>query len=124
MIGSQGIPPRELHLQRGGIMSRMWAVGLLGLSIFALTGCQPVSSPLMGIIFNDTKFGFEATDSANATKEGKACANTIMGMVATGDASIAAAKAAGGITQVAHVDHSVHSILGIVADYCTIVKGS
>jgi len=78
----------------------------------------------MGVIFNDTKFGWEATDSANATKEGKACASTILGMVATGDASISAAKAAGGITQVAHVDHSAHSILGIVAEFCTIVKGT
>jgi hypothetical protein len=57
-------------------------------------------------------------------KEGKACANTIMGLVATGDASISAAKAAGGITQVAHVDHSAKSTLGIVAEFCTIVKGS
>jgi hypothetical protein len=104
-------------------MNRMWAVGVLGLGVVVLTGCQPVASPLAGIIFNDTKFGWEATSNANATKEGKACANTILGMVATGDASISAAKAAGGITQVAHVDHSAKSILGIVAEFCTIVKG-
>jgi len=39
------------------------------------------------------------------------------------DASISAAKAAGGITEVAHIDYSAHSILGVVADFCTIVKG-
>lgn len=92
-------------------------------SLMILTGCQPVASPLMGVFFNDTKFGWEATQNSTVTKEGKACAQTIMGLVATGDASIAAAKAAGGITEVAHVDHSAHSILGIVADFCTIVKG-
>ena len=104
-------------------MSRLWITGVLGLGVIVMTGCQPVASPLMGIIFNDTKFGYIATTNADAPKEGKACAQTIMGLVAQGDASIAAAKAAGGITEVAHVDHSVHSILGVVADYCTIVKG-
>jgi hypothetical protein len=105
-------------------MDRMWTAGILGLGMLAVTGCQPVASPLLGIFYNETKFGWEATSNANAMKEGKACANTIMGLVATGDASISAAKAAGGITQVAHVDHSAKSTLGIVAEFCTIVKGS
>jgi hypothetical protein len=96
---------------------------MLGVGIILLAGCQPVASPLMGIFFNDTKFGYLATSNSTVSKEGKACAQSIMGFVATGDASISAAKAAGGITEVAHVDHSAHSILGIVADYCTIVKG-
>jgi hypothetical protein len=104
-------------------MRRMWTAGMLSVGILALTACQPVASPLMGVFYNETKFGFEATQNANASKEGKACANTIMGLVATGDASISAAKMAGGITEVAHVDHSAKSILGIVAEYCTIVKG-
>lgn len=91
--------------------------------LLVLTGCQPVASPLMGILYNETKFGWEATSNTNATKEGKACANTIMGLVATGDASISAAKAAGGITEVAHVDHSAKSVIGIIGEFCTIVKG-
>jgi hypothetical protein len=104
-------------------MSRLRVIGVMSLGAIMLTGCQPVASPLMGVFFNDTKFGYIATSNADAPKEGKACAQTIMGLVAQGDASIAAAKAAGGITEVAHVDHSAHSILGIVADFCTIVKG-
>ena len=39
-----------------------------------LTGCQPVASPLMGIIFNDTKYGYIATTNVATPKEGKACA--------------------------------------------------
>jgi hypothetical protein len=91
--------------------------------LLVLTGCQPVASPLMGVLYNETKFGWEATQHSNTTKEGKACANTIMGLVATGDASISAAKAAGGITEVAHVDHSAKSVMGITGEFCTIVKG-
>jgi hypothetical protein len=104
-------------------MNLGWTAGVLGVGLLTLTGCQPVASPLMGVLYNETKFGWEATQNANVTKEGKACANTIMGLVATGDASISAAKAAGGITEVAHVDHSAKSILGVVAEFCTIVKG-
>jgi hypothetical protein len=104
-------------------MSRFWTAGALSVAVLALTACQPVASPLMGIIFNDTKFGYMATPNAAVMKEGKACAQTILGLVATGDASITAANAAGGITEVAHVDHTAHSIVGVVADFCTIVKG-
>ena len=95
----------------------------LAMVVVALAGCQPVASPLMGIFFNETKFGDTVTPVTAATKEGKACAQTILGLVATGDASLTAAKANGGITEVSHVDHSVRSILGITAEWCTIVKG-
>ena len=104
-------------------MSRVWTIGALSLGVIMLTGCQPVASPLVGIFFNDTKYGYLATTDTETTKEGKACAQSIMGLVAQGDASISAAKAAGGITQVAHIDYTAHSILGVVADFCTIVKG-
>jgi hypothetical protein len=104
-------------------MFRLWTIGVWSLGVIMLTACQPVASPLMGVFFNDTKFGYMATPNAAVTKEGKACAQTILGLVATGDASISAAKAAGGVTEVSHVDHTAHSILGVVADFCTIVKG-
>ena len=104
-------------------MSRVWTISALGLGVIMLTACQPVASPLMGVFFNDTKFGYLATTDTDASKEGKACAQSIMGLVAQGDASISAAKAAGGITQVSHIDYTAHSILGVVADFCTIVKG-
>lgn len=90
---------------------------------FLVTGCQPVASPLAGFIYNHTKFGDVATTNTNAAKEGKACAYTVLGLIAGGDASIDAAKKAGGITEVASVDHSVLNILGVTADWCTIVRG-
>jgi hypothetical protein len=99
------------------------ALALIGVGFLGLTACQPVASPLMGVLYNETKYGYIATTNTNATKEGKACAQTIMGLVATGDASIAAAKANGGITEVSHIDYSAKSVLGIIGDWCTIVKG-
>jgi hypothetical protein len=103
-------------------MKRLFAVtGVIAL--LGLSGCQPVASPLLGVFYNETKYGDMATTVAASPKEGKACASTIMGLVATGDASIQAAKAAGGITEVSYVDHYAKSILGIVGEWCTIVKG-
>ena len=93
-------------------------VGVAGIS-----GCVAVATPAVGVLFTDVKYGDTATTSTSASKEGKACAQSILAMVATGDASIAAAKANGGITEVSFVDHTAHSILGIVGEWCTIVKG-
>lgn len=104
-------------------MRHSLVLAVIGVGLLSLIGCQPVASPLMGWIYNDTKYGDIATTSVNATKEGTACAQTILGAWATGDASIAAAKAAGGITEVSFVDHSAKSILGIIGTWCTIVKG-
>ncbi len=97
------------------------AIALVGIS---LSGCQIVASPMAGVIYNETKYGDVATDEAGASKEGKACGQSILGWVATGDASVQAAKAAGGITKVASVDHSAKNILGILGEWCTIVRGN
>jgi hypothetical protein len=99
---------------------------LAGISVAALSlaACQIVATPAAGWIVTDVKYGDSATTATAATKEGKACTTSILGWVSSGDASVAAAKAAGGITTVASVDHSAHQILGIVGEWCTIVKGS
>ena len=103
------------------------ALTLAGLTAAALslTACgMIVASPMAGTTFNETKYGNIATDESVATKEGKACGTSILGAVATGDASIAAAKANGGITKVSSVDHYAKSIFAIYGEWCTIVKGN
>ena len=99
---------------------------LAAVSVVCLTlaGCMIVQTPAMGIIFTEVKYGDFATTSTAATKEGKACASSILGWVATGDASVTAAKAAGGITNVSTIDHTAKNILGIIGEWCTVVKGS
>ena len=62
-------------------------------------------------------------EGAVGGKEGMACASSILGWIATGDASISAAAAAGGIKTVTNVDHKSKNILGIIAEFCTIVQG-
>jgi hypothetical protein len=99
-------------------------LGTIAVVYGTLVGCMPVASPVVGTIFTEAKWGYFATTETAATKEGKACAQTVLGWVATGDASVTAAKAAGGITKVAHIDHTSKNILGLFAEFCTIVKGS
>lgn len=89
-----------------------------------LAACQPVVSPLMGTLYIDVKGPVTATEGTSATKQGRACAQNILGLVATGDASIDAAARAGGIKQIVSVDFESNHILGIIGTFCTIVKGN
>ncbi|MGD9765646.1 MAG: TRL-like family protein [Candidatus Binatia bacterium] len=92
----------------------------------SLGGCMIVESPIKGMLGTEVVWGEVATserESPAATKEGKACAESILGLVARGDASVRAAKANGGIKEVTVVDHSARNFLNIVGEWCTIVRG-
>jgi hypothetical protein len=56
-------------------------------------------------------------------KSGEACSTGYLGIVAMGDASVYAAKKAGGITDVHSVDFRVFNILGLYVQGCTVVHG-
>ncbi len=88
-----------------------------------LAGCATASAPVNGVFYSSVKGGILATEAYGGSARGEACATSILGAIATGDASIDAAKKNGGIAQVVAVDHSSESILGFYAKYCTIVYG-
>ena len=102
----------------------------LGLAILAtsLGGCMIVDSPIKGILGTEVIWGDIATGKTGGSepgelKEGKACAESILGLLARGDASVRAAKEKGNISEVTSVDHSARNFLNIVGEWCTIVKG-
>ncbi|MCX5867779.1 MAG: TRL-like family protein [Proteobacteria bacterium] len=95
----------------------------LGFGLCFFMGCAMVQSPVMGFIYMDVKAPITADSGASASKEGTACASSILGWVATGDASIEAAMKNGGISKVATVDYNSTNILMIYAKFCTIVRG-
>ncbi len=103
------------------MLKRTAAVAALCVSVAWLSGCMTVASPAIGTIIADVAWDGEAT--AVGAKEGKACAKSIFGFVAQGDASIKAAAAAGGIKNITRVDHHTKNILGF-GDYCTVVGGN
>lgn len=105
------------------MIRRAMQIGLILFVALGLSGCLAVKTPAMGVLFTDVTWDGMAK-GALGNKEGKACAQAILGLVSTGDASVKAAAAAGGITNVMSVDHYTKSILGILGEYCTIVRGS
>jgi hypothetical protein len=98
---------------------------LAALGLAALNGCAMATggnSSAMGTIYSGYKSPGQVGAAADG-KTGEACISSILGLVATGDASIEAAKKAGGIAQIAHIDHEQFSVLGVYATSCTIVHG-
>lgn len=94
-----------------------------GLVAMAMLGCATAQSPVNGLLWQDVKGGVMATEAYGGTAKGEACASSILGIVATGDASINTAKKNGGIVQVVAIDHTSNNILGFYAKYCTVVYG-
>ena len=104
---------------------------VLGLAIMAasLSGCSMiVDSPIKGVlgtevIWGDIATGEKGSPAPGQLKTGKACAESILGLLARGDASVRAAKQDGNISDVTSVDHSARNLLNIVGEWCTIVRG-
>lgn len=112
---------------RRGTMKTFVALGVISLSV-GLSGCMIVDSPIKGVLGTEVIWGDIATGETGSPapgnlKEGKACAESILGLLARGDASVRAAKQNGNITEVISVDHSARNLLNIVGEWCTIVRG-
>ena len=91
---------------------------------FLLSGCAAYSvSPVTGFVYNDVKAPLAVTQFDDDSKVGRATATSILGLVAYGDASIQAAMDDAGITKIHHVDFKSKSVLGIYAEFTTIVYG-
>jgi hypothetical protein len=100
---------------------RLGLPAVLGLGL-AAAGCQGVAAPVAGVLYTDVKGPLHAGERVGQ-KEGRACARSLLGLVATGDASIRSAAEAGGISKIDSVDH--HSSWRLVTgSFCTIVRGS
>ena len=91
-----------------------------GCALGSITTNQPI-----GVIYQDTRAP-EVVQPANIVageKVGTATSQSILGLVATGDASIEAAMKNGGITKVNSIDHQVYNVLGVYVTHTIIVHG-
>lgn len=96
----------------------------LGTAAFLLQSCAAVKTPLSGVWYTDVKAPVTATaNSGSSSKVGTAKASSILGVVATGDASIEAAAKSAGITKIHHIDEQSMGVLGIYAEYKVYVYG-
>lgn len=93
------------------------------LSAVFFSGCVVGRGPVHGMLYQESSYGMGATSNQAGNRVGEACASQILGLVATGDASIEAARRNGGITMISSVDESTNNYLGIYGKSCTIVRG-
>lgn len=94
-------------------------------AVALLSGCAGiVQSPVAGGIYTEVKAPLSsAGTAAGSSKVGRAMAKTILGWVASGDASIETAMKNGGIRRIHHVDYEAKSILFFYGEFTTTVYG-
>ena len=106
-------------------MGRMIKIISVCAAVAFLSGCAAsVHSPVKGFIFMAVDGPITATTSQANARRGSACAWSLLGLVALGDASIEEAKNNGQIREVSTVDHESFNILGLFATFCTVVRGA
>lgn len=104
-------------------MQKILVLISLTFSAFALNSCMGGGVHPVGLLYADVSDPVAVT-SAAGSRTGQATATSYLGLIATGDSSIAAAKANGHITNVSSVDVHRKNILGIISKYTTVVKGN
>lgn len=105
-------------------MKMLPIIALLAALLLTSACVAPTGAPVAGwLITSDVKgpAGIGCAD-VQCTKTGVSTAQGIV-FFASGDASIQAAMAAGGITKVHHVDSKVFSVIGLYVKYETTVYG-
>lgn len=102
-------------------MKRFGLIAIVLSFAVLLVGC---ATPFpFGMLYTEIKAPVAAADGVSYSKVGTAKSTSILGLVATGDASIKAAAANGGIRTVKYVDYDAKNILGIYGEYTTTVYG-
>ncbi|MDH3212248.1 MAG: TRL-like family protein [Myxococcales bacterium] len=97
-------------------------ITLCALSWFSI-GCANVVTPTLGVIYTRVTWGSDA-NGPTGPKRGEACVRSVMGIVAVGDAGIAAAARQGGIQNVTAMEYRSERTMGFVSRFCTIAYGS
>ncbi len=104
-------------------MKKFAMIALIAGSIaLVCTGCASYI-PAGGIYTGAQGAIGAGTGDVSYSKVGKATSTSVLGLVATGDASIKTAAANGGIKTIKFVDYEVDNVLGIYGKYTTVVYG-
>lgn len=95
------------------------------LTLAANVACMTSYGAPTGSVYTDVILNKEITTPARiGTREGTACAAGYLGIISGGDASIKAAAALGGITEVKAVDYRVkRTLTSVIVETCTIAHG-
>lgn len=91
--------------------------------ILIFFNCATVVYGPYGGLYTSTTIGNSSTGK-EGNKTGEACAHSVLGLIAFGDASVKEAQLKAQIKEVTSIDHSIFNILGIYGKMCTIVSGN
>ncbi len=90
-----------------------------------LGGCAVADAPVNGYVYSNVQAPLTATALPDEPQRvGRASARSILGVVASGDASIQTAARNGGITEIHHVDYQSANFFGVLAEYTVVVYGN
>jgi len=106
-------------------MRKLIGCACAGAMAVLITGCVGPMGTIGaagGMVYTDVSGPVLATSNSGASKVGSATSKGII-CVATGDSSIKAACANGGITKISHVDYHVTSVLGLYCETTVTVYG-
>ena len=92
-------------------------------SILALSACTAPQTHIGSAMIMTNMKDSQIANESNGTKVGRTCAVNYLGIFATGDMSVEAAKKAGKITKVATVDRDIKNYV-VFAEVCTVVTGN
>ena len=99
------------------------AIALLGMLALLGVGNGCMIHPLIAGLYTSVNYHMGDHPQEIGTKTGESCVTNILGIIATGDASVKAAASKAGIKQVKSIDYKMTNILGLFGTYCVIVTG-
>ncbi|MCK5875263.1 MAG: TRL-like family protein [Alcanivoracaceae bacterium] len=90
-----------------------------------LSGCAASMSPVTGMIYSNVKAPLTATAAPEQPQRvGRASVRSVLGLIATGDASIQTAARNGGIREIHFVDYESQNFFGVLAEFTVVVYGN
>jgi len=105
-------------------MNKISKIIVMASGLSLLSGCALVGGPVSnGLLMTNLRGPGHATVNTETPKMGTGCSSNVLGLIATGDSSIDAAKRSANITEVASVDYDSFSLLSVYARFCVIVRG-
>lgn len=94
-------------------------------SMALLSGCATSASPVSGFLYSSVKAPLTATAAPEqAQRVGRASVRSILGIIASGDASINTAARNGGIREIHYVDYESQNFFGVLAEFTVVVYGN
>ncbi len=107
------------------VIRQLVVAAVMGGLLLGLTGCMsaPFMPPMGAFTQVKAPLSVDYDKAPIGAKRGESAAIAILGLVATGDASVQTAAEAGGIKTIAHVDYEYLNVLGIFQQVKVVVYG-